>query len=110
MRCLKCGNRISEGLVFCDACLTGMQDHPVPQGTPLHIHTRSPEPAKRQKKPEKSAEEQIRRLKKARRSLVITVVVLSLLLLCVTGYAIMPKGGTPSTGQNYTVDRSVQTP
>lgn len=110
MRCLKCGNRIGEGLVFCENCLTGMQAHPVPQGTAVQLPTRAPEPVKRQKKPERSPEDQIHRLRKTRRSLVVTVAVLCLIILGLTGLLLRPKGETPSTGQNYTVDRSVQTP
>ena len=40
MKCLRCGNNAPEDQLFCDECLTSMDNHPVKPGTPIHIPKR----------------------------------------------------------------------
>lgn len=48
MSCLKCGQEVSSGQIFCDACLADMAKHPVDPSTPVIIPKRTrPLPAKR---------------------------------------------------------------
>ena len=42
MQCMKCGQEIAEGSVFCDACLEVMEKYPVKPGTPVNITPRKP--------------------------------------------------------------------
>ena len=37
MSCLKCGQEVSAGQVFCDSCLADMEQYPVKPGTPVII-------------------------------------------------------------------------
>ena len=51
MSCLKCGQDVSAGQIFCDSCLADMERHPVKPGTPVIIPKRSkPLPSKRSHK------------------------------------------------------------
>ena len=57
MSCLKCGQDVSAGQIFCDSCLADMEKHPVNPGTPVIIPKRStplpsPRSHKRIQKPE----------------------------------------------------------
>ena len=48
MSCLKCGQEVSPGQVFCESCLSDMARHPVKPGTPVIIPKRNkPLPTKR---------------------------------------------------------------
>ena len=40
MYCLKCGRETGSEKVFCDDCLTAMEQHPVKPGTPIHLPRR----------------------------------------------------------------------
>lgn len=45
MRCLKCGNDIPNGSVFCDNCLEDAKAYPVKPGTPIKLSFREDPPA-----------------------------------------------------------------
>lgn len=48
MSCLKCGQEVSAGQIFCDACLADMAKHPVDPSTPVILPKRArPLPVKR---------------------------------------------------------------
>ena len=48
MSCLKCGQEVSAGQVFCDSCLADMEQYPVKPGTPVIIpNQNAPLPSKR---------------------------------------------------------------
>ena len=42
MNCVKCGREIPEDQVFCEICLTEMENYPVKPGTAVHIPPRLP--------------------------------------------------------------------
>jgi len=51
MSCLKCGQEVSAGQIFCDSCLADMEKHPVKPGTPVIIpNYNKPLPSKRSHK------------------------------------------------------------
>ena len=48
MSCLKCGQEVSSGQIFCDACLADMAKQPVDPNTPVILPKRTrPLPTKR---------------------------------------------------------------
>lgn len=84
MYCMKCGKEIEEGHVFCDACLLTMSRRPVKADTAVQLPVRMPAPAKKPvpRKRQRTAEEQLQRLKGAVKwmSLALTCMVLALVL------------------------------
>ena len=104
MHCLKCGNRIQDGQVFCSDCLDVMATHPIAPGTPVKILHRPI------KQPEKKAKEippavQIRQVKRKNRRLGITVAVLLVIIGLLTALVVLHQKaeGKPPIGRNYTV-------
>ena len=85
MNCLKCGQEISEGNVFCQNCQVDMDKCPVPPGTVVLLPRRKESsPSKKSvKRHTQSAEEQLAVL---RRRMVYLVL---LLVLCITAIAVM---------------------
>ena len=114
MTCMKCGVDIPEGQVFCDHCLSVMEDYPIKTGAHIHLPKRAfdlEEPKKSSKKKRTpSPEEQITalRLKVARLRLVTVILVF---VLCVVSAFLTLKlyeeYTTPETGRNYTIDTSM---
>ena len=114
MNCMKCGVEIQEGCVFCDHCLSVMEQHPVRPGTHIHLPKRafaedSPKkPGKKKRVP--SPEEQIAALRQKVRRLRLTAVILVFLLCIIAGFLalkIYSDLTTPETGLNYTIDTSM---
>lgn len=106
MQCMKCGNHISTGQVFCPDCLEEMTRYPVKPGTPVLLPSK-PTEAPVKKSPRRknlSPEEQVRVLK---RRLGIVSVVLTLLLIFAASCLytavrfIWAQQGKPLPGQNY---------
>lgn len=67
MYCLKCGRETGSEKVFCDDCLTSMEQYPVKPGTPIHLPRRDAADASKKSARSKRAtspEEQISFLKK----------------------------------------------
>ena len=67
MYCLKCGAETEAEKIFCDPCLTAMEQYPIKPGTPIHLPRR--DAAETVKKPNRSKrtaspEDQIAFLKK----------------------------------------------
>ena len=85
MYCMKCGKEIKENQVFCEACLVIMDKYPVKPGTHIQIPQR---PASTAGKPVfrkriLTPEEQILRLRRSMKYLVVALVC-SILVLCLT--------------------------
>ena len=108
MNCMKCGRDIEENQVFCGICLEEMGRYPVKPGIAVQLpHRRdSPVPKKthiRRRQPP-TPEEQILRLKKRIRRLMILWLI-TLMLLAATIYPTVEffRGHTMLLpGQNYT--------
>ena len=79
MSCLKCGQEVSAGQVFCDSCLADMEKHPVKPGTPVVIPKRSkPLPSKRTHKRLQKPEDLIASQRRLIGWLLTTVIILLL--------------------------------
>ena len=113
MNCVKCGREIPEDQVFCENCLTEMENYPVKPGTAVHIPTRPAEELP--KKPVKkkrilTAEELLLRTrKKLRRTRIFAVL---LLLICGTlsflmAQAVLELDFQRLLGQNYRTEKGV---
>lgn len=108
MFCMKCGREIEEGQVFCHDCLSDMAKYPVKPGTAIQLPRRREfAPARktfaRRKTP--TPEEQIRKLKKSLRTMII-VWVITFLLFCASlypavSYILEEEHFLP--GQNYSL-------
>lgn len=110
MRCLRCGNRIPDGSVFCAPCLEKMQSQPVAPGTPVQLPRRESRPAvKKPKKPEQTPEEQIAALRKSKKRLIRWVAILCLMLGLLCGALYMSLQEKRPAGQNYRIDTGMQT-
>ncbi len=113
MTCMKCNVEIPEGQVFCDRCLSVMEQHPVNPGSHIHLPKRLEEPEapkKAKKKRNLSTEEQISALKlKVLRTRLIAVILA--FLLCVASaflaMKVLEDSFSPITGRNYTIDPSI---
>lgn len=114
MNCMKCGTQIQEDNVFCDHCLSVMEQHPVRPGTHIHLPKRAlltdapKKPVK--KKRTLSTEDQLSALRLKVMRLRLTVAILAFLFCVASGFLAMKVlQGTPepTTGRNYTVDASV---
>ena len=84
MNCLKCGKETKENQVFCPHCLDVMKDYPIKSDTPVHLPSRTPKPPSRRRKFKHrimSAEEQLQHSKKAVRSLLALVLLLTLVVV-----------------------------
>ena len=118
MNCMKCGREISEDQAFCSLCLEDMSRYPVKPGIAIQLPHRkdSPIPKKihtRRRQPP-TPEEQVLRLKKRIKHLVILWLI-TLLLLAATIYPTVEffTGKTLLLpGQNYTAitENSSDTP
>ena len=84
MHCMKCGNEIPDGQVFCEDCLNVMAKYPVKPDTPVQILKR---PARTEKKHPRqiSQKEVIRKQAKKIRRLTWIAVLLFVLLTLVAG-------------------------
>ena len=89
MNCMKCGRETAENQAFCQECLEGMEKYPVKPGTVVHLPRRREESGSKKGYPRRKApptpEEQVKSLKKTVRTLLVTLLVATLLLI-VTGY------------------------
>ena len=67
MSCMKCGKAVSEGQLFCEACLAEMEHYPVKPGTPVllpHRESFAPQRKRRSQKRVRKPEEQVFLLKR----------------------------------------------
>jgi len=107
VNCLKCGRDIEEDQVFCPECLEDMEKYPVKPNIAIQLPHRKETPVlkkmhiKRRQPP--TPEEQIHRLKKRLR-VVLILWLLTLVLLAVTIYPTFDYffgEDIPLPGQNY---------
>ena len=114
MNCMKCGVEIPENQVFCDHCLSLMEQYPVKPGTHVQLPKRAQvtesakKPVKKKRIP--SLEEQIAglKLKVLRQRLAIAILVFALCLVSSFLSLKLYRDFTASrTGRNYTIDTSM---
>lgn len=84
MNCIKCGKKLKNHHVFCEDCLALAENYPIDPDTPVILPkiTEDTSPKKRQtrKRPASSPEEQLPRLRKTLRRMVLLIVFLCILL------------------------------
>lgn len=89
MSCMKCGRDTEEGQVFCAACREVMANYPVKPNIAIQLPTRKDAPAPKKTHAKRrqplAAEEQILKLKKRLRGMVILWLI-TLMLLAATIY------------------------
>lgn len=115
MNCMKCGVEIPENQVFCQHCLSVMEEYPIKPDTHIHLPKRE-EPAAPAKRPSKkkrtlTPEEQISVLHTKVLRLRLVAVVLAFFLCAVSaflGLKLYEQMQAPVTGLNYTIDTSMK--
>lgn len=107
MNCMKCGRDIGEDQVFCDSCLDVMKKYPVKPGIAIQLpsrnHAPSPKKATVRRRQPPTPEEQVQRLKKRLKRMVILWLI-TLALLAATIYPTVEYflgKSFPLPGQNY---------
>lgn len=107
MQCMKCGREIPLGEAFCEECVAEMEKYPVKPGTVVQLPRRPRQPQQRKATPRRSVtppEEQVKRLKKAVRFLLILWAV-TVLVAVAAGYIFFRQyrdnTGKYLPGQNY---------
>lgn len=114
MNCMKCGAKIQEGQVFCDHCLSVMEEYPVKPGVHIHLPKRAQD-VEDPKKPGKkkrvlSQEEQISLLQLKVLRLRLAAAVLAFVVCVVSGFLVLEltqQEPELETGRNYTIDTSM---
>ena len=106
MNCMKCGREIPLGQVFCKECLGNMEAHPVAPGTPVQLPVHKPETAPKRQNTRKTRkpEEQIIRLRRWVRGLLIAllaVILASAVAISVLLHLVLQERNTPLPGQNF---------
>ena len=111
MTCMKCGVEIPETQVFCDHCLSVMDQYPVKPDVHIHLSKRALEtdaPKKATKKKRApTPEEQIAALKITVLRPRLFAVILAFLLCIATAFLalkVYEDYFAPATGRNYTID------
>ena len=111
MNCMKCGAAAPEGQVFCDHCLSVMDQYPVKPGTYIHLpkRTEQTEPAKKpgKKKRTPPPEEQIAALKLKVMRLRLAVVILAFVICVACSFlalSLAQQYAASTPGRNYTID------
>ena len=106
MNCMKCGRETKGKQVFCEECLADMEKYPIEPGTPVQIPVRPDaqnyRPVSRRRK--KSAEERLKRSRKAIAWLAGTVAVLVLVIAlgaCSLARMIAYRREQENIGKNY---------
>lgn len=108
MRCMRCGVKIDDQLVFCESCLSDIEKYPVKPGATVQIPVR-PAPAPVKKRPRRNRdlkpEEQLRRAKLTIRYLCATLAVLVIAFALTAALLLRllnQRDLGPGIGQNYT--------
>ena len=112
MNCIKCGREIPLGQVFCKECLAEMEKHPIQPGTPVQLPVHKPEPSRRQAPTRKirKPEDQIARLRRSVRGLIIALIAVTLIgavSISILINVVIKSRSTVLPGQNYsTVEKN----
>ena len=103
---MRCGRETAQEQVFCQACLTEMERYPVKPGTVVQLPRRQETPANKMTLPRRKVltqEEQIRKLKKNVRILIVLLVLAWTLVAALAYPALKELIGEQELrpGQNY---------
>ena len=116
MSCMKCGRDTQEGQVFCAACLETMAKYPVKPGIAIQLPGRKDAPASKKayvkRKQAPTPEEQVLKLKKRLRTMILLWLVTLLLLAAAVYPTVEYFRGRQNLlpGQNYnTITSTVST-
>ena len=107
MNCMKCGQEIQSGQVFCPECLAGMEKYPVKPDAVVLLPKRPAYPAVKRTAPKKrfrNPDEQIAHLHRVIRWLALALVCLTLALIVVSAVSIHFMGQEEVAsylGRNY---------
>ena len=108
MNCMKCGQEIDEGQVFCIDCLKDMEKYPVRPGTAVHLPKRPAYMPIRRAMPKRKSippEELVKKQRKLIRRLTaaLTVALLVIALLAYPAVVHLLENESSLVGQNYSV-------
>ena len=114
MNCMKCGSEISEDQVFCQHCLSVMEEYPIRRNIHVHLPKRDEVETAPKRVPKKrrplSPEEQISHLRLKVLWLRLLAAILAF-LFCVSsaflGLKLYDDYLGSQTGRNYTIDTSM---
>ena len=109
MYCLKCGKETEDSHIFCQHCLSVMDDYPVKPDTKVHLPHREAAavPKKQPRKRPLQPEEQLAQMHRLVRRLIAALVAVTVLFaLSAAGLAYTYKNSenTPTVGRNYTIN------
>lgn len=105
MNCLKCGQELKEGQVFCDDCLAGMEQEPVKINTPVKIPTQPVNKSTSYRRPMINPEEEVKRLRKVNQNLILALLLMTVAALLFGFFAYEQQfwETVDELGRNYSV-------
>ena len=105
MYCLKCGKEVQDDQVFCEECLTGMEQEPIPINAPVVIPAQPIQKNQVFRRPVINPEEEVKRLQRFNQNLIMLLVLLVTLviLLAVLVYEQEFWKVVDDLGRNYSV-------
>ena len=108
MYCLKCGKEVQDDQVFCEECLAGMEQEPIPISAPVVIPAQPIQKNPAFRRPVINPEEELKRLQKCNQNLILVLVLLFtlVLLLGVLLYDKQIWQAVDDLGRNYSVVES----
>ena len=103
MNCLRCGNEIPEGQMFCEGCREFMEKDPVPEDAVVLIPRRENPERRVNRKGSLSTDEKLElSQRKVKRLRALTILLLLLLGFSIGSNAyLLEKNRKPAVGQNY---------
>lgn len=113
MACLKCGKKTKDEQVFCPACMTVMEAHPVKKDVHLQLPNRKERALPKRtghKRRALSPEEQLSLLKKRQTRLIAVIVLLALLLSAAVGLLIFTLTAPEDLELEWGINYSTQLP
>ena len=108
MHCLKCGKEVQDDQVFCEECLAGMEQEPIPISAPVVIPAQPIQKNPAFRRPVINPEEELKRLQKFNQNLILVMVLLFtlVLLMAVLLYDKQIWQAVDDLGRNYSVVES----
>ena len=105
MYCLKCGKEVQDDQVFCEECLAGMEQEPIPISAPVVIPAQPIQKNPAFRRPVINPEEELKRLQKCNQNLILVMVLLFtlVLLMAVLLYDKQIWQAVDDLGRNYSV-------
>ena len=109
MYCLKCGKELLDDQVFCEECLAGMEQEPVPINAPVVIPAQPVQKLSAFRRPVINPDEEVKRLQRFNQNLILALVLLFTLviLLVVLLYDKEIWQAVDDLGRNYSVVENI---